>query len=127
MSTFSNIKKHRELKNYTQEYMADRLNISQNTYSKLENGGIKLTVDRLKQISEILETPIEELLSADSNIYNFNNSHIEKFYGYIETLQEDNKELTMTTVNFLQNHILHLQKENERLLSLIENSNNRKN
>ncbi len=121
MNTFSKIKKHRELKNYTQDYMADQLNISQNTYSKIETGGIKLTVDRLKQISEILETPIEELLSADSNIYNFNNSHIDKFYGYIETLQEDNKELTMTTVNFLQNHILHLQKENERLLSLIEN------
>ncbi len=127
MNTFSKIKKHRELKNYTQEYMADRLNISQNTYSKIETGGIKLTVDRLKQISEILETPIEELLSADSNIYNFNNSHIDKFYGYIETLQEDNKELTMTTVNFLQNHILHLQKENERLLSIIEDSKNVKN
>ncbi len=120
MSTFSNIKKHRELKNYTQEYMADRLNISQNTYSKLENGGIKLTVDRLKQISEILETPIEELLSVDTNVYNFNNSHVEKFYGYIETLQEDNKELTTNTMNFLQSQILHLQKENERLLSLLD-------
>ena len=119
MNTFSKIKKHRELKNYTHEYMADRLNISQNTYSKIETGGIKLTVDRLKQISEILETPIEELLSADSNIYNFNNSHIDKFYGYIETLQEENKELTTTTVNFLQSQILHLQKENEKLLSLL--------
>ncbi len=100
--------------------MADRLNISQNTYSKLENGGIKLTVDRLKQISEILETPIEELLSVDTNVYNFNNSHVEKFYGYIETLQEDNKELTTNTMNFLQSQILHLQKENERLLSLLD-------
>ena len=43
------IKKIRESKNYTQEYMSNKLNISQNTYSKIESGGIKLTVDRLKK------------------------------------------------------------------------------
>ncbi len=120
MSPSVKIKKYRELKNYTQEFMADQLNISQNTYSKIETGGIKLTVDRLKQIAEILETPIEELLNSDSNVYNFNNSHIEKFYGYIETLQEDNKEISLTTINFLQNQIILLQKENERLSQLLK-------
>ena len=30
------IKKIRESKNYTQEYMSNKLNISQNTYSKIE-------------------------------------------------------------------------------------------
>lgn len=120
MSIGLKIKKIRESRNFTQEFMSGKLNISQNTYSKIESGGIKLTVDRLKGISEILEVPIEEFFSDDSQIFNFNNSHIEKFYGYIETLHEDNKELTQTTLKVLNEQITHLQKENERLLKIIE-------
>jgi transcriptional regulator with XRE-family HTH domain len=77
MNTSLKIKKYRELKNYTQEYMAEKLDISQNTYSKIENGGIKLTVDRLKQISDILETPVEEIINGENQVYNFHNSNIE--------------------------------------------------
>ena len=120
MNTSLKIKKYRELKNYTQEYMAEKLDISQNTYSKIENGGIKLTVDRLKQISDILETPVEEIINADNQVFNFHNSNIEKFYGYIESLHEDNKELTMTTIKILNDQLSYLQKENERLLALVE-------
>ncbi len=120
MNTSLKIKKYRELKNYTQEYMAEKLDISQNTYSKIENGGIKLTVDRLKQISDILETPVEELINAENQVFNFHNSNIEKFYGYIESLHEDNKELTMTTIKILNDQLTYLQKENERLLTLVE-------
>ena len=120
MNTSLKINKYRELKNYTQDYMAEKLDISQNTYSKIENGGIKLTVDRLKQISDILETPIEELINAENQVFNFHNSNIEKFYGYIESLHEDNKELTMTTIKILNDQLTYLQKENERLLTLLE-------
>ncbi len=120
MNTSLKIKKYRELKNYTQEYMAEKLDISQNTYSKIENGGIKLTVDRLKQISDILETPVEEMINGENQVYNFHNSNIEKFYGYIESLHEDNKELTMTTIKILNDQLTYLQKENERLLTLLE-------
>jgi transcriptional regulator with XRE-family HTH domain len=120
MNTSLKIKKYRELKNYTQEYMAEKLDISQNTYSKIENGGIKLTVDRLKQISDILETPVEEMINGENQVFNFHNSNIEKFYGYIESLHEDNKELTMTTIKILNDQLTYLQKENERLLTLLE-------
>lgn len=110
------IKRQRESKNYTQEYVAGKLKISQNTYSKIETGGIKLTTDRLKDISEVLNVPVEELLNGENQTFNFNNSHIEKFYGYIETLQEENKDL----VQMLNEQIKYLQTENERLLKTIE-------
>lgn len=113
------IKKYREQKNYTQQYMSDRLNISQNTYSKIETGGIKLTVDRLNQIAEILDVPIEQILINDNQIFNFHNSNVEKFYGYIETLHEDNKELIQTTINLLNEQLEYLRKENEKLVSEI--------
>ncbi|TAF30912.1 MAG: XRE family transcriptional regulator [Cytophagales bacterium] len=49
------IKIIRELKNYTQDYMAEQLGVSQNTYSRMENGQIKITIDRFQDIANILE------------------------------------------------------------------------
>lgn len=59
-SVAANIRKIREEKNYTQEYLAAKLKISQNAYSKIELGYTKITLERLFQIAEVLETsPIE--------------------------------------------------------------------
>ena len=57
----SNIRKIREQKNYTQDYLAAKLDISQNAYSKIELGYSKLTLDRLFQIAIILEVEVMQL------------------------------------------------------------------
>ncbi|ALL07399.1 hypothetical protein AQ505_19040 [Pedobacter sp. PACM 27299] len=54
----------RVIKGYTQDYMAERLHLSQNSYSKLERGLTSLTVSRLYQIAEILEISIQDILPA---------------------------------------------------------------
>lgn len=112
------IKKLREAKNYTQGHVAGKLGISQNSYSKIETGNVKITTDRLKQIADVFEIPVEQLLSEDTQSFHFNNSHIEKFYGYIEHLQEDNKEF----IKMLGEQIKYLQTENQRLLDMIEST-----
>ena len=61
-----NIKKRRQDKNYTQEYMAARLHISQNAYSKIELGYSKLTLERCFQIASILEVRIIQLMTPES-------------------------------------------------------------
>ncbi|OOQ61353.1 helix-turn-helix domain-containing protein [Mucilaginibacter pedocola] len=48
--------------NYTQEYIASQLNMSQNAYSKLELGQTKVTLERFIQLCDILETEMLELL-----------------------------------------------------------------
>lgn len=110
------IKRIRESKNYTQEHVAGKLGISQNSYSKLETGGVKVTTDRLQQIADIFEIPVEQLWTDENQTFNFHNSHIERFYGYIEHLQDDNKE----QLKLLGEQIKYLQTENNRLLSLVE-------
>ncbi|MBC8984406.1 helix-turn-helix transcriptional regulator [Pedobacter sp. N36a] len=55
----------RVIKGYTQEYMAERLNLSQNSYSKLERGLTSLTVSRLYQIAGILEISVQDILPAE--------------------------------------------------------------
>lgn len=124
MSVVSKIKRYREARNFTQNYMAEQLDISQNTYSKIESGTIKLTVDRLEQTSDLLNVPIEDILSSsDDQHFNFHNSTIEKFYGYIENIQEDNKELLNTTIQILNEQINYLRKENENLIAIISKNN----
>ena len=58
----ANIRNKREYRNYTQEYLAFKLNISQNAYSKIELGYTKITVERLFQIAEVLEFDVVELM-----------------------------------------------------------------
>ncbi len=59
----ANIRNKREYRNYTQEYLAFKLNISQNAYSKIELGYTKITVERLFQIAEVLEFDVVELIN----------------------------------------------------------------
>jgi len=61
----ANIRGKREQRNYTQEYLAAKLNISQNAYSKIELGYTKITVERLFQIAAILEFDVSELIDTE--------------------------------------------------------------
>ena len=57
-----NIRKIREYRDYTQDYLAAKLKISQNAYSKIELGYSKITLDRLFHIAVILEVEVTQLL-----------------------------------------------------------------
>ncbi len=65
------IKQIRELKNITQEYLANELQISTRAYSKIENGETQLTINRLNEISTVLGVdPIEILGFDEKQIFN---------------------------------------------------------
>ena len=63
------IKQMREMRNYSQQYVAKKMGISQNAYSKIENNITQLTVTHVKQISEILDVPILDLLKDEFEIH----------------------------------------------------------
>jgi transcriptional regulator with XRE-family HTH domain len=64
----SNIRKIREFRNYTQDYLAAKLGISQNAYSKIELGYSNITLNRLIEISEILEVDLIALIKHNSGV-----------------------------------------------------------
>lgn len=64
-SVEKNIKQIRELKNFSQEYISSQLGLSIRAYSKIESGETQLTINRLNQISQILEVPPMEILGFD--------------------------------------------------------------
>ena len=59
------IRKRREFRNYTQEYLALKLNISQNAYSKIELGYTKITLERLFHIADILEFDVIDFIHPE--------------------------------------------------------------
>jgi len=58
----ANIRKIRDYRDYTQDYLALKLGISQNAYSKIELGYSKITLDRLFHIALILEVEVNDIL-----------------------------------------------------------------
>ena len=82
----------RENKKITQDYIANKLGISQTAYSKIETNQTQLTIERLKEIAELLEVSETELISG-SPINQFNVEKIEKNFAYINTFMETQKDV----------------------------------
>lgn len=57
-----NIRKVRELRNYTQEYMAEHLGLSQSTYCNLEKGLADIKLSQMTKIAKILDIDVIALL-----------------------------------------------------------------
>lgn len=65
------------MRNYSQDYVARKMGISQNAYSKIENNITQLTVNHVKQISQILEVSVMDLLRDDFEIHGPSSIHTE--------------------------------------------------
>jgi transcriptional regulator with XRE-family HTH domain len=63
----SNIRRIRELKHYSQGYLAIKLGMSRNAYNKIELGYNNITLSRLLNIAEILEVDVIELMNSSDN------------------------------------------------------------
>src|ERR1051326_3180927 len=61
----------REFRNYSQEYIAEKLGITQHAYSRIENNLTKLTAERLERLAAILNIPPLELLSDKEPVISF--------------------------------------------------------
>lgn len=60
----SAIRRRRMRLQYSKEYVADKLNISQNKYSRIELGKTTLTLSQLFQICDVLEMDVQEILKV---------------------------------------------------------------
>lgn len=116
MKTYEKIRLARELNQWSQEDMAEKLEMSPSGYARIERGETRLNLPRLEQISQILNIDLPDLIqndefgitiqindndSSEINLYsnNDNISEIEKLKLIIqhkdELLAQKNQELTM--------------------------------
>ncbi len=63
------IKRYREIKNFSQKYVAGKMGISQNAYSKIENNITQLTVHHINELSKIFDVPVTDFLKDDFEIH----------------------------------------------------------
>ncbi|MEJ5993087.1 helix-turn-helix transcriptional regulator [Pedobacter sp. Du54] len=61
------MRKYRDEKCLTQSYMANELGIGQSAYQKIEAGESKVSIERLKQIADILGKPLEVFLNKEQD------------------------------------------------------------
>ena len=84
-----NIRKFREKKGFSQEYVAEKLGINQSTYGKLERDMSNITLGRLFKIADVLEEDITTLLDiGKKNIFT---NQTNQGNGYVETINNDFK------------------------------------
>jgi len=113
------IRRTREQKGYSQEFMASQLNISQASFARIESQEIKLSIERLQKIADILETDILTLLDSSKNQMNHESAYSNK---YIENLNIENQETLKKLIRTLENENEYLKKEIEFLKAIISTS-----
>ena len=124
-----NIKRLREFRGYSQQYMADQLDISQKTYSSIESDAGKVNKAQIKHIASILDIDPAHLLTYDAR-YVFNNENCNQAWMFtVENYNEasmiekdlyekrinEQKELFEKRIDELKGEVEYLRKIIDRL------------
>lgn len=109
------IRKIREIRGYSQEYVASKLEMSQNNYSRIELNQVKVNLDRLQDVATVLEVDIMDILNFDER-YVFHSTSHSQTGGETKSGIFNNDSL----IKELKEEILYLREENRRLLGLVE-------
>lgn len=99
----------RELKGFTQDFMAEKLEMSQRAYSKIENNDIKLDWGRIEDISRILDIEPTDLVSFDDSLVFNNCSQSGKFQVFNNNLPDELKKSYEDRVDHLEKEVLFLR------------------
>lgn len=111
------IRKLREIKNMTQEYVAKKIEMSISGYGKIERGESNLSMHKMEKIAKVIGFDIDEIVQfeEDNLLFNVkvkNNSEI----------MENNT--SSQEIKFLEQIILQLKEENAFLKKIILNWQN---
>ena len=101
MNVNEKIRIMREVRNWTQEEMAEKLGMSHNGYAKIERGEPKLYLEKLNQIAQIFNINLSDLVSDnDKNVFFFlNETHDQtsaNYYGSDASSRIELEKLKMT-------------------------------
>jgi transcriptional regulator with XRE-family HTH domain len=109
------IRKLRDNLGYSQEYVAAKLGIAQNTYSKIETGQSPLTIERAKKLAELFEVEPDFFFSdQEIGVVNHNNGNDYKLIFNPETYIDNQKELLELIIKDKDDQIAYLKEELEK-------------
>lgn len=104
------IKMLRELKNLTQEHVAQELGLNQSAYSRLETGDIEISFSKLEKIAAIFGMKPEEVITFNEQfVFNMQNSHGNNGY-IINMISENERKLYEDQIKTLKSEVEYLRK-----------------
>lgn len=96
VSVNEKIRMVREMKQWSQEDMAEKMNMSTNGYAKIERGETKLNLHKLEQIAQIFNIDVLELMNTESKgVVFLMNDHNTNYYGNNENLTAEVEKLRL--------------------------------
>lgn len=105
------LKTLREYNNYTQAYVANQLNISQNAYSLIEKGATKITLERLEELARFYQVEPAQLITPNMETVFSASGHV-VHSNQPPALSVMEKKMYEQTINRLESNI-------ERLYDMI--------
>ena len=115
MSVNEKIRKIREAKDWSQEQMAEKLNMSLNGYAKIERGESKIYLDKLEQIAQVFDIDVIELMQSDGKNICF---QIESPLGSV--YQGGGETQLSIEIEWLKLDLSHASEKEELLKKLLE-------
>lgn len=112
------IKKLRELKDLTQEYMAQELGLNQSAYSKIESGASDVSYSKLEKIATVLGLKLEDILSFNEQmVFNVMNNQTGNGLVINNSISENEKGLYVSQISSLKEEVAHLKKILDKVLT----------
>jgi transcriptional regulator with XRE-family HTH domain len=121
------IRKIREIKGFSQEYLATLMDISPQAYGKIEREETKLDFGRLETIAKLMKVDPLDIVNFDENhVFNntFNN-HAEHQKNFILHNYEQTNPLIEKAFSVLQEEIQQLRISNQLMIQLLEKINSK--
>lgn len=111
MEIHDKIRVMREINQWSQEDMAEKLDMSPTGYAKIEHGKTNLTLDKLKQIAQIFNIDVVELITKNDRSFFFSicdNTNNTTYIGVDQVLAMENEKLKLL-LEAKENEILALK------------------
>lgn len=98
MPLHDNIRKFREQKQWSQEYIAEQFGLSKNGHAKIERGESRPSLDRLEQITAVFGIGMIDLFSDERQsicLISENSQHSSNYYHSDNALILENEKLKL--------------------------------
>ena len=108
------IRKIRTLKGFSQEYMSDKLKISQPAYSDIENSKTKVSIATIQELATIFEIDTNDLINFDesqvfNNTFNQDSKGFFNVKKYINETFDNERKLYQNQIQTLKDEVVYLR------------------
>jgi transcriptional regulator with XRE-family HTH domain len=112
------IKQIRVSRGMSQADIADKLDITQASYARIEQGQTKLSLDRIAQLATIFDVSQSYFLTED-NGYNAQDLEMGVINEYVKQIVAINKDLREVIIEQMNKRIASLEQQNQQLLDML--------